>query len=140
MIWMDLMGNIQTKTSKMERSYNSTGMYENLESLGEEVARREGVAELKDSKIDEILDSMNEAVQVMVDTLRAQEEMLAVLVKNGEKLEQIVSIIRKFPPTHGEAKIRQNDNISEEPKWKESRVCFRCRKPGHIRRDCRIGR
>ena len=48
MIWMDLMGTTQTKTSKMERSYNSTGIYENLESLGEEVARREGVAELKD--------------------------------------------------------------------------------------------
>ena len=134
------MGNTHTKSSKMDKSYNSTGMYENLESLGEEFAKRESVAELKDSKIVEILDSMNEAVQVMVDTLRAQEEMLAVLVKNGEKLEQIVSIIRKLPPTHGDAKIKQSDMMSKEPKWKESRVCYRCWKPGHIRRDCRTGR
>ena len=134
------MGNTLAKTSKMEESYNSTGMYENLESLGEEAAKRESVSELKDSKIAGILHSMSEAVQVMVDTLRVQEEMLSVLVKNGERLEQIVSIIRKLPPTHGDAKIRQRDIVSEEPKWKESKVCYRCRKPGHIRRDCRIGR
>ena len=133
------MGNTLTKSSKMDKSYDSTGMYENLESLREEVEKR-GVAELKDSKIAEILDSMNEAVQVMVDTLRAQEEMIAVLVKNGEKLEQIVSIIRKLPPTHGDAKIKPSDILSEEPKWTESRVCYRCWKPGHIRRDCRTGR
>ena len=131
------MGQSLAKSFKMEENCNSTGMYENLESLREEVANRAGVAELKDSKIAEILNLMNEALQVLADTLRTQGEMLAALIKNGEKLEQIVSIIRNLPPVHGDTKIEQRDHRGDEAKWKEFKVCYRCRKLGHIRRDCR---
>ena len=131
------MGQSLAKSFKMEENCNSTGMYENLESLREEVANRAGVAELKDSKIAEILNLMNEALQVLADTLRTQGEMLAALIKNGEKLEQIVSIIRNLPPAHGDTKIEQRDHRGDEAKWKEFKVCYRCRKLGHIRRDCR---
>ena len=137
------MGHALAKSSKMEENCNLTGMYENLESLREEVANRAGVAELKDSKIAEILNLMNEALQALADTLRTQGEMLAALIKNGEKLKQIVSIIRKvsiirnLPPVHGDTKIEQRDHRGDEAKWKEFKVCYRCRKLGHIRRDCR---
>ena len=34
----------------------------------------------------EILDSMNQVLHMMVDSQRVQEEMLAAVIKNGEKL------------------------------------------------------
>ena len=125
------MGHTLAKSSKMEENYNSVGLYENLESLGEEVADR-GVADVLDSKMAETLDSMNQVLHMMVDCQRVQEEMLAAVIKNGEKLEEILSVIRQLPPANGDGKIGGN----ERPQRNTARVCYRCGKTGHIRKYC----
>ena len=120
----------------MEENYNSVGLYENLESLGEEVANR-GVADVQDSKMAEILNSMNQVLHMMVDSQRVQEQMLAAVIKNGEKLEEILSEIRKLPPANGDDRIEQGFVISQGPQRNTAKVCYRCGKAGHIKRNCR---
>ena len=85
-----------------------------------------------DSKMAETLDSMNQVLHMMVDSQRVQEEMLAAVIKNGEKLEEILSFIRQLPPANGNGKIGGN----ERPQRNTARVCYRCGKTGHIRKYC----
>ena len=73
------MGKAISKSENMGDKNNSDGVYENLESLGEEIAMQNGIAKLKDSMTSEIRKSMNEVVAVLVGSLKVQEDILAAL-------------------------------------------------------------
>ena len=132
------MGNAVSKSENMGDKNNSDGVYENMDSLGEEIAMQNGIAKLKDSMTSEIRKSMNEVVAVLVDNLRVQEDVLAALTKNKENMEQIISIMEKLSSADRDTKNEQKD--SENKGWPKGMgvvQCFRCGKFGHIRRNCK---
>ena len=132
------MGNAVSKSENMGDKNNSDGVYENMESLGEEIAMQNGIAKLKDSMTSEIRKSMNEVVAVLVDNLRVQEDVLAALTKNKENMEQIISIMEKLSSADRVTKNEEKGSENQgRPKGMGVVQCFRCGKFGHIRRNCK---
>ena len=132
------MGNAVSKSENMGDKNNSDGVYENMESLGEEIAMQNGIAKLKDSMTSEIRKSMNEVVAVLADNLRVQEDVLAALTKNKENMEQIISIMEKLSSADRDTKNEQKGSENKgRPKGMGVVQCFRCGKFGHIRRECK---
>jgi len=132
------MGNPVSKSENMVDKNNSDVVYENMESLGEEIAMQNGIAKLKDSMTSDIRKSMNEVVAVLVSSLRVQEDILAALNKNKENMEQIISMMEKLPSADRDTKNQQKGFENKgRPKWMGVVQCFRCGKFGHIRRECK---
>ena len=137
------MGHAATKSVNMAEGNNSVGVYENIESLGEEVRQQDSVSDLKDSITLGIRDTVNEVLAVMVTNVRLQEEILAAVVKNGERMEQIASLIQKQSPAQCNTLALNKHNGAENshgPVSNRIKVCHKCLRPGHIRRECRSGK
>ena len=137
------MGHAATKSVNMAERNNSVGVYENIESLGEEVRQQDSVADLKDSIMLGIRDSVNEVLAVMVTNVRLQEEILAAVVKNGERMEQIASLVQKQSSAQCNTLASNKQNGAENsygPVSNRNKFCHNCMRPGHIRRECRSGK
>ena len=137
------MGHAATKSVNMAERNNSVGVYENIESLGEEVRQQDSVSDLKDSITLGIRDTVNEVLAVMVTNVRLQEEILAAVVKNGERMEQIASLIERQSSGQCDTMIlNEHADAGNEVKPGNRRpvICYRCGKPGHIRKQCWRGR
>ena len=98
----------------MAKRNDSVGVYENIESLGEELRQQDS-----DSMMLGIRDSVNEVLAVMVTNVRLQEEILAAVVKNGERMEQIASLVQGQSSVQCNTIALNKQNGAENPQFSQ---------------------
>ena len=134
------MGQLVAKSAKMANANegeNSNQIYENIESLGEVDTMRDDAVNEKDSILSEVRQTANEVIELMVEGIRVQEEILRAIKRNRERLEQLISITNRIPMEQDYAKNGVNTSeIAPSPKRSDTIMCFKCRRLGHIRREC----
>ena len=115
----------------------SERVYENIESLGEGNMVRDGAVDVKDSILSEIRQASTEVIELMVDSVRVQEEILKALTQNGEKLAQIITITNQIQMAQENARngFTTPESVPGLRVGKPS-MCYKCRRLGHIRRYC----
>ena len=120
-----------------DRGEGSERVYENIESLGEVDSIRNSAVNEKDSILSEVRQTANEVVELMVESVRVQKEILRALHRNGERLDHIISITgSNLTGKDSNMNKVTSPEIVANPKKSDRVMCYRCRRIGHIRKEC----
>ena len=144
------MGQSAVKPRMSSTDGLSERVYENMESLGEELAAQGAAATFTKDSIAECGMKMCELKDVLSENLEAQRQILEVMVDQQEKLDQIVALIQKQSEPLVRTRVngvttatRNHQQAPESSKSQatlhgrvDNRMCYRCRRLGHIRRNC----
>ena len=132
------MGQLVAKSAKMaNEGENLDRIYENIDSLGEVDTVREGAVNEEDSILSEVRQTANEVVELMVESVRVQKEILRALHRNGERLDHIISITgNNLTGKDSNMNKVTSPEIVANPKKSDRVMCHRCRRIGHIRKEC----
>ena len=130
------MGQRAAKSANMAtEGENSDQVYENIESLGDLDTFGEGAMNEKDSILSEVRQTAGEVIDLMVESVRVQKEILRVLHKNGERLDNIISITGKIPMGRDNNLMTYPETVAG-PGNRGRRRCYNCRRIGHIWNEC----
>ena len=136
---------------KMGSSDGLSGrVYENMESLGEELAAQGAAAILVKDSIEEFRMEVREIRDILSESLKAQREIFKIIVDQQKKLDQIVASIQKQSEplvktgvVGNKAVTRNHPQVPESSKSRadlhgrvDNRICYGCGRSGHIRRNC----
>ena len=115
----------------------SERVYENIESLEEGNMVRDGAVDVKDSILSEVRQASTEVIELMVDSVRVQEEILKAITQNGEKLAQIITISNRIQMAQESTRNGvTTPEIVPALRVGQPSMCYKCKRLGHIRRYC----